>query len=448
MGLLSKYWKEALSLLLIPLILGAETAYRHPLYSFSLEFIAEWQKSISSHRMVNFFRFVSFFGTETGLALLYGLVFCLCARNSFLKISLVFFVSQALYSFFKQFYHNPRPYFSSDAVRAVSCSKGYGNPSGHTVTAVAVYGSLWVLIYWERSKYLIPRRGIRIIIKILTCALVLALMGLTFFARMYLGSHSLNHVVFGSCLGMWVVFTFTIALRRYVDSHIEYVIKERNQFKFTAGAAIIIAVTVVLHSLNVALYFSVKDSKEFIDPDWLPRINAKCPNMLKDGATLMEESFKGIAHTTLYPLIYLSQLISSRMHPTVYENWHLSIGLTKTVIRTVLGAAILCMCEIPYLFVDTTRSLALYVCVGLLLPNCLITLVGLPTIDRLSVKMGLVADITPESVVVPDNQVQDIARDKSKVTGDVEQIVVLPEQQSKNSPKDEINTSKLDNENP
>jgi len=38
-------------------------------------------------------------------------------------------------NFFKLFYHDPRPFWSSDAVQAFQCSTQFGNPSGHSITA-------------------------------------------------------------------------------------------------------------------------------------------------------------------------------------------------------------------------------------------------------------------------------------------------------------------------
>ncbi len=388
-----KYYREALAVILFPVIMVAESFYRQPLYSYSLDFIADWQRTVTLPNIVDFFRFVSFFGTETGLALLFGLVFCLTPRRFFLKISLVFFVSQCTYTFFKQFYHNPRPYFSSPKVRAVTCSSGYGNPSGHTVTACAVFGSLWIFIYWERRKYLIPQRWLRIVIRLLTLLLVLSLMVLTFFARMYLGVHSINHVLFGSCLGIWIAFCFTVVLGPYVDSHLDFVTKEGRQFAFTAGGIVVPAVTIVLQALNLFMYFTFKDRREFMDPDWLVQINAKCSGML-DYTSLMAEAFMGITQTTLYPLIYLSQLISSRLYPTLYKNWVTNIGYGKLAIRTLLAGAILAVCEIPYFVVSMTgaHNLAIKICIGLQLPNLLVSLVGLHAIDRLCVRFGLVGE--------------------------------------------------------
>ena len=38
-------------------------------------------------------------------------------------------------NFFKLYYHDPRPFWSSDAIQAFQRSTQYGNPSGHSITA-------------------------------------------------------------------------------------------------------------------------------------------------------------------------------------------------------------------------------------------------------------------------------------------------------------------------
>ncbi len=87
-------------------------------------------------------RFFSFLGTEEFyLLILPFLYWCVDVRLG-LRISVILSVSESLNSFFKFVFHQPRPYWVSDEVRAILAEASYGLPSGHAQHAVTVWGSV------------------------------------------------------------------------------------------------------------------------------------------------------------------------------------------------------------------------------------------------------------------------------------------------------------------
>jgi len=87
-------------------------------------------------------RFFSFLGTEEFyLIVLPFLYWCVDVRLG-LRIGILLTVSDSLNTFFKFVFHQPRPYWVSDRVRALQAGASYGFPSGHAQHAMAVWGTI------------------------------------------------------------------------------------------------------------------------------------------------------------------------------------------------------------------------------------------------------------------------------------------------------------------
>ena len=114
-------------------------------------------------------------GLKTGLPLL--AIVCIAAG-----------VSDVL----KTVYSEERPYWAYPAIFAIRCTKGFGNPSGHSLLAAAVYG-LFAYFSFKKDR------------KVLAwCLLVgIVVVGVD---RVYLGVHSYNQVFLGWGFGAVLVF--------------------------------------------------------------------------------------------------------------------------------------------------------------------------------------------------------------------------------------------------
>ena len=126
------------------------------LVSLSLAVIA-WLLKVKSHR-----RLYAFVATMAGGAVL----------NALLKL----------------YYHRARP--DSPLVLA----HGYSFPSGHSMTAMAFYGTLAYVIYFSAEGHRIVR-----IIAVAACALMVIAIGAS---RIYLGVHYFSDVVAGYAAGL------------------------------------------------------------------------------------------------------------------------------------------------------------------------------------------------------------------------------------------------------
>ena len=109
----------------------------------------------------------------------------------------------------KMAYHEPRPFFVDADIKVYGCSAEYGNPSGHSLFAAAFAFFLFLDIF-ESPHTKFKRWGLSYCISLF---FVLAYTILIGFARLYVGVHTLNQVIYGWQLGIWISFYFHFALR-------------------------------------------------------------------------------------------------------------------------------------------------------------------------------------------------------------------------------------------
>ena len=114
------------------------------------------------------------------------------------------------------------------AGNAIETATGYSFPSGHTMTAVPIYGSL-ALATWKKMRW----------VSILSLAILIV----TCFSRNYLGVHTPQDVLVGIAVGALVLWGMAV-LFRYLAEH-----PEKEDWFLLGG---------VLLSIAALVYFSVK----------------------------------------------------------------------------------------------------------------------------------------------------------------------------------------------
>ena len=383
------HWKEILSIILFIFIICIEFAYRKPAYDYSLEFILSWQER-KNDSLKNFFIFISAFGTPTVIAGIFVIIYCFATRRLIIKTIFIIFVSQNFIGFFKIFYHNPRPYLSSEEIKAMNCAEGYGNPSGHCLFVSSFYLGMWIILFpnnTEPGKPLFSERWVRLLIEWITFFIVIALILLTFFARMYLGAHGLNQTIYGITIGLWVAYTCGVVLIPYVDNHFDIFVKSGRLFsRFNLGFLLVIVIFISLQIWNIILFFSLRNKADFMTEEWTRRLEMKCPDL---DTTPFEDSFKAGLHASIYPFAYFSQLFNARIFFKAFRYWYSNIGFPKLALRTLIVIIVLAICFIPYL-VTHKYSFTIKMVIGVLLNNIIITVVGIPFIDWITEKLNLI----------------------------------------------------------
>jgi membrane-associated phospholipid phosphatase len=130
----------------------------------------------------------SFLGSEDFFMMVLPLLYWSVDAALGLRVGIILLVGSSLNDAAKLAFHGPRPYWLSTKVHAFATETSFGLPSGHSSTAVGVWGML-------ASQIRKPWAWI-------TAILVILLIGIS---RMYLGVHFPTDVVLGWLLGALIL---------------------------------------------------------------------------------------------------------------------------------------------------------------------------------------------------------------------------------------------------
>ena len=177
----------------------------------------------------------------------------------------------------KTLFHNPRPYMVSTEIEAISCSNEFGGPSGHSLSALA-----GVLVAWLDYNETFPDHSALVRYSIGYVGVVAAVM--VGHSRMVLGVHSLDHLLFGFALGIWVALTMHYIARPKIFEAAESLykqlpIKPNHTLHFLGS----FGVFALLYSISIVVYFISSDFE--IPSTWSENLLNKC------GETALEGGF-------------------------------------------------------------------------------------------------------------------------------------------------------------
>lgn len=92
--------------------------------------------------------FQSSFGGGNELLVLSIASFIWCERERYFYFLVTLSLNKMIGAYFKLAYADPRPYMMTKDIFPYSCSKGFGNPSGHS-SASAVFSIVLFLDYFH-----------------------------------------------------------------------------------------------------------------------------------------------------------------------------------------------------------------------------------------------------------------------------------------------------------
>ena len=180
-------------------------------------------------------------------------------------IALNAYSALALLSLLKSFNHEPRPFHVSD-IKPTKCWLEYGNPSGHSLITSSMYLTFWEMLCRSKGwlKGSLAHR--------LSLALVVALMLIVAFSRIYHGVHTFNQIINGWIwgVGLYVLYCDILhfELCRFVHSLKQ---KPWNELIWNFGTKNFF----FIYSLAVSMYF-IGSYLNPVPQEWLKNIEANC----------------------------------------------------------------------------------------------------------------------------------------------------------------------------
>ena len=145
--------------------------------------------------LTSFFSAVTALGEEAIFIAIFLILLWCCERKYANRLFCVFFSGLFVNQVLKLIFHVPRPWELDPTLNTVESAKagagGYSFPSGHTQSAMGLYGSFFVAI---------RRHWVRIL-----CVLLIVLVG---FSRLYLGVHTPWDVLVSLAVGALLLVAF------------------------------------------------------------------------------------------------------------------------------------------------------------------------------------------------------------------------------------------------
>lgn len=194
-----------------------------------------WLQSIRTPGMDAFFSAITHLGDEMLVVLVVAVILWCVDRRFALRMGLVFFLGGVLCQIIKIAVMMPRPWMLcgdlTPVAAAIAGADGWSLPSGHTMSAVTLYGMLLTRVKpWLKAL----------------CALVIALVA---FSRLYLGVHTPLDVGISLLLGSLFVF----AGWKWMGSI------ERSKKAKRAFVGVAMVMTAALLILSLSRYFQGYD---------------------------------------------------------------------------------------------------------------------------------------------------------------------------------------------
>ena len=239
-----------LIIILFILFFIVEFFIRQPLFDYSITFEKEWQNS-ASNTTIAFFKIITKVGGEYLMAapVTYALCFFSLIKSSFFISGLIFVLH--FHSLMKIWYGNIRPFWQDETLYKDICDGGFGNPSGHSISSVYLYLTLFFYIREEKclnKKYIFQ---IIIFFIFITFAILIIL------SRLILGIHSINQVIYGSVLGLFtsLIIVYMLKLHKMPIGFYKRLFKEKILIFCICGILTILELFSILSSLSFNLNF-------------------------------------------------------------------------------------------------------------------------------------------------------------------------------------------------
>ena len=246
-----------LILVLTFVIFIIEFFYRKPLFNYSLDFEKNWQEK-ATKGTIKMFKFFTKIGGEYLMVVPVIIVLWFFTLiKSYVYLTGFVFCLQ-FHSMMKIWYGNKRPFWEDESLYKGYCDGGFGNPSGHSFVTSFLYLSLF--IYYSQTKAL--KNKYIIITLILLLCLFWTLM--IILSRLILGMHSVNQVIYGSCLGVMTCLNLFIVFKAHKIPIYNYKKFFREKI-YIYIILIIFLFFIILTYLNIVLFNKRFDFDKYND---------------------------------------------------------------------------------------------------------------------------------------------------------------------------------------
>jgi membrane-associated phospholipid phosphatase len=206
--------------------------------------------------------FSLFSGTiVTGILL--TLLVCFVKERIKTIVHIIFLTSSLYYmSILKQVYQGERPFWTSSQIMQIDwfCHLSFGNPSGHSLTVLVLYEPILTDVIGRGPGY------IGLVFWLIISSLVM-------WSRQYLGSHSLDQVLFGATMGISFLVYYRYFGRNFLYKMVIHILTKKHK-KFYIIMAVVLWLVFLLWP--IAIYLISTNIGKSIDSILLSNIDIRC----------------------------------------------------------------------------------------------------------------------------------------------------------------------------
>ena len=249
------------------IIIGLDLRYKENIFEASHSSITELQSKFQEESsIVNFFKDVSDLGRSGYYVLAVFIMSTFLSRERFWYYIITMTMGHSVMQILKLIFHDPRPAYVWSDIWSTGCDLHFGNPSGHCIDAFLFTTTLFLDLFVpskfsrENQPHLNTHSFSNSRCSYILSVLLIATFGpLIVVDRWLLGKHTLDQVLFGGCIGVWIATFFHFCLRDLVYSHFEIIsnrhLGTRQIAKYTL-IALITAISFFIVTVITAYYMS------------------------------------------------------------------------------------------------------------------------------------------------------------------------------------------------
>jgi membrane-associated phospholipid phosphatase len=260
-----EYVKIAIFLITICFIITIQVLIAGYLASLSIPIISYLQ---SNKPLVIFMQFLTLLGSRRIKTLLLCITFSFCSHYHTFLFALITYFSMFFNGLLKINLQQPRPFFLSDEIEALSCEFGYGYPSNHVITTVPAFLIFFEIMYYRFEFDKRRKSGAYYWFGITAVFLLCVLIGIS---RLVLGVHSLDQVVFGLIMGFAVYYFFFDVIDMNIKNPLPFIRILFNNYYFYK-VILIMSLLFFGFFINAILL----DGNDYYDTIWTVRIIEGC----------------------------------------------------------------------------------------------------------------------------------------------------------------------------
>jgi membrane-associated phospholipid phosphatase len=217
--------------------------------------------------LVRSMEIVSFLGSKPVKFVIMIVLYCFCNIYHCFIYTFGSYFSMFLCAWMKILFQENRPYWMSDTVRPIECEPGFGYPSNHVLTTVVCFFTLFDILY---KHYEIEKSVNAKIFYYVGFSITFLLCLSIGFARMVLGVHSIDQILFGLLMGFMCYYFFIHLLNIDIGNYegfIKIIMSKYQLAKFF----------IAYNTVYIVFLFSVYFSSTNYNTEFVGRVLSQCP---------------------------------------------------------------------------------------------------------------------------------------------------------------------------